>query len=516
VFAAATVAAAAAAATGVLLIDDDPPAAPGPAGRVVATIPLGVQPTSVTVGEGSVWVGALDGTVLRIDPRAREVAGVPIRVSGPVEDSTVRAGAGGVFVLTGTTVHRIDPETRSVTQRRRVGRAAIGATVADGAVWVTRAPRPGGGPDVLPLDPETLEPAGRPVPAALGPQDVDVGDGAVWTASPFTGVVTRADASTGERREIRTGVSAFAGTLSHGAYWVPDAYGQLLSRIDARTGELDPRVVRLGASGVAATASGDAVWVMSLHGAARDAPGRLHRIDPRTMREVGEPVALGPGPGWPAAGEDMVWVYSRSRRALLAVAPADPAPAARSPAPRDGRLRPGPLPAGRVTDERFGAPFAIELDGDDWLGLPNSPNESAVALARDWRASLTFLFANQAFRSENDAATVGSVREIVQTLRGHLSLRVRGVRRTTLAGRSATRIDASVIPARRWPDFCPRACAPLVGNETVFAIAMAGDDIQLFLLERGDRVLAIALVAPKGTESVGRLEAALASLRFLD
>ena len=135
-----------------------------PAGRVTARIPLNAEPGSVAAAEGAVWVATRDGTVLRVDPVRDEVLGAPIRFMPPRrgENVTVRAGAGGVFVLDGSggRVTRIDPRSGRVTGRVRLGGTLDGATVADGSVWVTQTARDGLG-HLVRLDPGSLRTVSR-------------------------------------------------------------------------------------------------------------------------------------------------------------------------------------------------------------------------------------------------------------------------------------------------------------------------------------------------------------------
>lgn len=89
--------------------------------KVVATIPLGHQGSSVAATDDVVWVTAPDdGLLIRVDPASNQVAA---EVTGLEAPNFVAAGEEGVWVLSGTnsersggdgSVTRIDSETNTV------------------------------------------------------------------------------------------------------------------------------------------------------------------------------------------------------------------------------------------------------------------------------------------------------------------------------------------------------------------------------------------------------------------
>ncbi len=114
--------------------------------KVVATIPLGYQGSSVSATEDAVWVTAPnDGILIRIDPASEEVVA---EVTGLEAPNFVAAGDQGVWVLSGTdgervpgdgSVTRIDPETNEIAATipidenpGQAGHIAVG----EGSVWV--------------------------------------------------------------------------------------------------------------------------------------------------------------------------------------------------------------------------------------------------------------------------------------------------------------------------------------------------------------------------------------------
>ena len=78
--------------------------------ELVAEVPVGIDPESIAVGEGSVWVAnAEDETVSRIDPVTRNVVRT---ISVPDRPSDLTVGGGSVLVALGALgkLVSIDPE----------------------------------------------------------------------------------------------------------------------------------------------------------------------------------------------------------------------------------------------------------------------------------------------------------------------------------------------------------------------------------------------------------------------
>ena len=102
-------------------------------------VPVGNGPTSVAVGEGSVWVtNALEATVSRIDPRTGSEL-QRIDVGG--DPSGIAFGGGMVWVANSLdgTVSQIDPQTNHEVQAIPVGVTPTAVAFGEGAVWVTSA-----------------------------------------------------------------------------------------------------------------------------------------------------------------------------------------------------------------------------------------------------------------------------------------------------------------------------------------------------------------------------------------
>nr|MBA3327840.1 PQQ-binding-like beta-propeller repeat protein [Solirubrobacterales bacterium] len=116
--------------------EDAPPRRLGPA-MIGAPVDVGASPVSIAVGAGAVWVvDAARGTLIRVDPRTREVSGRSARVAGG--PFSVAVGEGAVWVASGDgSVRAFDPRTVRPTGRAARVRGANGLAVGAGGVWVT-------------------------------------------------------------------------------------------------------------------------------------------------------------------------------------------------------------------------------------------------------------------------------------------------------------------------------------------------------------------------------------------
>ena len=102
------------------------------AGKVVASIPVGLQPLGVAVTAGAVWVADEHSeAVTRVDPATnRVVATIPIGAPGPAGPQIMTAGPGGVWVDVPNMgeVVRIDAATNKCRAAGAAGRLRWRAT----------------------------------------------------------------------------------------------------------------------------------------------------------------------------------------------------------------------------------------------------------------------------------------------------------------------------------------------------------------------------------------------------
>jgi hypothetical protein len=115
-------------------------------GRLTNSLPLATDaslaaghvppnPTDAALGGGSLWISAVDGSLLRVDPNLRGIeASIPVCRNA----LAVAYGEGAVWVACGnSTVVRVDPKTDQPGLPIHVGALPRGIAAGDGAVWVT-------------------------------------------------------------------------------------------------------------------------------------------------------------------------------------------------------------------------------------------------------------------------------------------------------------------------------------------------------------------------------------------
>ena len=235
----------------------------GRTGEVVTTIEtVGDTCLAPDVGFGSLWFGVC-GTpeVLRIDPKSgKVVATIKLaRVSDLQEESSVAAGAGGVWVLaTPGLLVQIDPRTNSVVRVVKAPAGASAIRASKDVLWVTVHTDS----TVLQLDPKTLKTLAT-IPVGPGPQFLAVGEGAVWTLDQGGGSVTRVDLATSKAVatvQVDTG-SVEGGDIAVGGgfVWARVTDG-LVAKIDPRTNSVVARYGPAAGSGSVA-ADGSTAWI---------------------------------------------------------------------------------------------------------------------------------------------------------------------------------------------------------------------------------------------------------------
>ena len=283
-------------------------------GELLATIPLGTAPTSIAVGEGSVWVlDADDRTVSQIDPKERAVVRTFSTGSTPTD---LAVGAGAIWIGNSVpqgrtalpeSVSRFAPESAVVDETIPLSRADAAAlirvsqdslmphiAVTDAAVWVVN-------PDlsVSRIDPRT----NRVVSGVAGllALSIAAGEGEVWIVSDRGEVVEIDPRTDAASKRIPLPTESVAGlAVGAGAVWVADPVGGSVWRIDP-----DPEPILRSIPldvGVRGVAFGEgAVW------ATNEIADEVYRIDPDTNEAR---VVSRMAPRGIAVGEGAVWVTS--------------------------------------------------------------------------------------------------------------------------------------------------------------------------------------------------------------
>ena len=206
--------------------------------RIVSQLRLGLGTSSVSVGEGGVWVAITDArTVVRVDPTGRRVVAT-VRLGDRPDLILARAGAVWVGAENGA-VHRIDPATGQRTGDMEGSLANVGSD----AVWVVGPGAPNG--RLLRINPATVRPVGPfmgldTIPATVGiaGRDVWVGkyfDSCDSRGGPITSVGWfRVDPATLKPLSgpVRVGPNPGTPAFATGAFWIAPDIGNEVIRID--------------------------------------------------------------------------------------------------------------------------------------------------------------------------------------------------------------------------------------------------------------------------------------------
>lgn len=205
--------------------------------RIVSQLRLGLGTSSVSVGEGGVWVAiSAARTVVRVDPTGRRVVATVRLGSRP---DLVLARAGAVWVGAEGALHRIDPATG-----QRTGDMEGSLTnVSSDAVWVVGPGAPNG--RLLRINPATVRPVGPfmgldTIPATVGVAGRDAWVGKYFDSCdsrgrPITSVGWfRVDPATLKPLSGPVHVGSNPGTpaFAAGAFWIAPDIGNDVIRID--------------------------------------------------------------------------------------------------------------------------------------------------------------------------------------------------------------------------------------------------------------------------------------------
>lgn len=209
-------------------------------GDVIATIGLGVEPSGIAFGDGSVWAtGRHSPTLFRIDPSVNEIVD---RFSLPMEgvdtDLTgeVAVGAGSVWVghgayNPGAWVERVDPDTGRLQRRFSIlGGDVDHLAFGEGGLWVASTPSG----ELRKIDPNTNEVVlMRTLQSDLC--CVAVGGGYVWAATNPNGDVWKvtSDGKLLPTIELTSAVERL--TYAEGALWATLGGSGTVVRIDPTT-----------------------------------------------------------------------------------------------------------------------------------------------------------------------------------------------------------------------------------------------------------------------------------------
>jgi YVTN family beta-propeller protein len=288
--------------------------------KLVAEVPVGIDPESVAVGEGAIWVANVeDETVSRIDPVTRE-RGRTIDVGDYPSDVVVASGTVWVALGALAELTRIDPaQDQAATPIPALGpgvscgapRASLGA--GDGAVWFACQAADLGRIDFRSGAARRvgLEAGLLTSPNAVLPEfsDLAYGLGSLWIVNRAANLITEVDTATIQRqRDITVGNSPTAIAVSPpDSLWVANFEDDTVTRIVIPGRGQTPTLtaIPVGDGPVDVAFGEGSVWVVS------SLDRRLTRIDPESG-DVKATIGLGNEPQRVAAGEGLVWVTVRA------------------------------------------------------------------------------------------------------------------------------------------------------------------------------------------------------------
>jgi DNA-binding SARP family transcriptional activator len=238
------------------------------AGRIARTVALGMQPSAVAVDEGAVWVvDGRRGVLVRVEAGYESVsARIELRPAKSRDSSaastSVAAGGGRVWVTDGSrSLAHVDPATRTV-DRIEVDVTLDGVAFGAGAVWAISSRTS----SVLRIDPTTravtdeirIARAGDEAPF---PVAVAAAADAVWVLNRNTASVTRIDPRTrGIDDSVPIGIDRVPNDVAaaDGSAWVANEDGTL-SRIGVDASTASSQWVGESLREVAVDA--DRIWV---------------------------------------------------------------------------------------------------------------------------------------------------------------------------------------------------------------------------------------------------------------
>ncbi len=186
--------------------------------RVVASIPVGVEPWYIAASDTAVWLTDWrTNTVVRVDPATnRAVATIPNLPAGP---TGIAIAPGGVWVASSRadTLTRIDPTTNQAANAVATDLVPLPVLYAYGSIWVRNEFREGNG-TVQRVDPATGQVVATiPVGPDIGRDGLDglaALDGGVWVAGlDMERIDPTTNSATRPIRHTANAVTAGAGSL---------------------------------------------------------------------------------------------------------------------------------------------------------------------------------------------------------------------------------------------------------------------------------------------------------------
>jgi streptogramin lyase/predicted Ser/Thr protein kinase len=273
--------------------------------RVGQTATVDARPNAIAYARGRVWVGSVRSGRLIGLPADGKGARRTIKLPWKSGTTSVAAGFGSLWVTNGEQARlvRIDPVSGHLQGDRLVGSGeAVVVVAGEGAVWVGRRALRATDP---PSSIVKVDPRGGDTKEILfgqeGVADIAIGGGYVWVPNRRRSRLSRIDPSSGARKSTPIGLGRHRVAFGADQVWVTNYDDGTISQnnrslSNAVTDALNVR----GPLDLEVT--GNTVWVASYLDDA------VVRLDARTGKTIGEPIAVGRNPFALVAHGDHVWV----------------------------------------------------------------------------------------------------------------------------------------------------------------------------------------------------------------
>lgn len=223
--------------------------------RIIATIPIGSEPTGVVAAAGSIWVTSWDdGTLTRVDPASNTILDtIPV---GP-EPDWLSADAGMVWVGTSaTTLTRVDPVAGRRVQSVTIGtkRRTYALAAGEGSVWTSVEGR-----GLIRLDSRTGRILARIAIPRCCDGDLLVTEDMVWVTDSSGTIYVIDPATNRVSRQFSSEASPHSMAKTSGHLWVTHS-PDLVAWHSPETGRmLGSTQLRGGAGSMVVT--DDSIWV---------------------------------------------------------------------------------------------------------------------------------------------------------------------------------------------------------------------------------------------------------------
>lgn len=278
---------------------------------VSSPVAVADPPLRLAVGPRTVWVtSAADGTLSGIDPDTRRVIS-RLRVGQGVSGVTIGAGSVWVSNPRNGTVLRIDTAGH-VTARMHLGGSPGAIVSGGGRIWV--ADEDGAG--VTAIDAPRARVIKRGIAPHAAPLRLAVGAGGLWVSSASTSAVRRIDLGSAVAGDpILAGRGPAGVTVAGGLVWVANSRSGTVTRIDPSLHTILGDPIPVGGTPGGIDAGPETVWV------ANSADDTISRIEIASAEPTGDPIAVGPDPGAVAVGADAVWIANNGNGTLTRIEP---------------------------------------------------------------------------------------------------------------------------------------------------------------------------------------------------